>query len=1072
MVFHQRLEALLYNLRNGKYFKFTIDILTAKQYNPIDNKENDIYTGHYNDIKEYHGIGTLQQTIENLKVTYSGNWENGIRNGHGELSQPYNVKYTGEFRNNVPNGKGKLIIKKSIICTEECEIMNDVTEVLDGEYKMIITTTRNENLINVEEVYIGVWIDGLLFINEDGKQHRIQYDGVIYYGAMDNNKVANGEGQLLFPDGTKYEGIWTNNKIEKRNKVEYEMRVIEYQHRGLPHCHYVARLTEMPKAECMLIQWINENISTEGYSDFDNNNHAEYEIKEIIRNKMQHVCSQRTENNPRGCLNDNGLCSKFFHTTKQSNTAYFDGKGFPKYKRNQSDLKIVPYNKLISLDWGGHANCEFTEKTYCINYLYKYIFKGNGRITAQFTSFTYAEENEEEKDECTSFLKARKICSMDAMNRFLGNHTYPQPFPHVKVIKVKTQEQINLLLYENKLCDLFVYFNRPIALKNLKYVDFFKKYTYKRRNIDKNKGQWYTKKFVKEIVNPQTTKRRKVDLQATISLRTEKDKLICLQGLSLKCGEICYLRMLLKHRPAMSYDDLRTHNGIVYSTFQESAKQHGFLKDMEFLKEEFLSIFGRITSFSKRRLQYAIWLGQDYPVNFMYNNGIFCELTESDKDHPGYLYKEMVMDWIVKGYEKPEIKNMFLCEIDKYLKDNLGLNNTIFGLPQPTKINSEIDYEMVKYDKSSQLELYNTLEHDYPSNVLQAKFIDYFKCQFHKIQHKEDHEGIFMFLTGAGGTGKSNVLEKIAAYVRSEGSICKICAATALAASIYDDATTFHSLAKIPVVEQCDRELEYTINLNLTEDRLKLLLAAKVIIIDEIFFSHKECMEAFYYDERLNRLRGKIIIGAGDRRQFLPVAEGANKDAQISIALSSSELWKLFKKNIYELTENMRLIHTSNMSDMERTQQILYANILQDIGYQTSNHIDAFKNDLCTDDEQIYKFYCTNKFIVTNKSDTNTILDNSIKWLFENGFTHDAIKNSAVIVGTNILVDMWNKKIQQLNNNEEAVFLSHDYLADVDDDKGHLKELLTTKLLNSKNHSSAPPHELRLKIDDVCMLTR
>jgi hypothetical protein len=147
-------------------------------------------------------------------------------------------------------------------------------------------------------------------------------------------------------------------------------------------------------------------------------------------------------------------------------------------------------------------------------------------------------------------------------------------------------------------------------------------------------------------------------------------------------------------------------------------------------------------------------------------------------------------------------------------------------------------------------------------------------------------------------------------------------------------------------------------------------------------------------------------------------------------------------------------------------------NILQDIGYQRSNYIDAFKDDLCTDDEQIYKFYCTNKFIVTNKSDTNTILDNSIQWLFENGFTHDAIKNSAVIVGTNILVDMWNKKIQQLNNNEEAVFLSHDYLADVDDDKGHLKELLTTKLLNSKNHSSAPPHELRLKIDDVCMLTR
>jgi hypothetical protein len=101
----------------------------------------------------------------------------------------------------------------------------------------------------------------------------------------------------------------------------------------------------------------------------------------------------------------------------------------------------------MCLDWEGHANCEFTEKSYCINYLYKYIFKGNGRITAQLTSFTYPEDYEEEENECISFLKARKICSMDAMNRFLGNYTYPQPFPHVKVIRVKTEEQINLLLY-------------------------------------------------------------------------------------------------------------------------------------------------------------------------------------------------------------------------------------------------------------------------------------------------------------------------------------------------------------------------------------------------------------------------------------------------------------------------------------------------------------------------------------------------------------------------------------------------------------------------------------------------
>ena len=54
-------------------------------------------------------------------------------------------------------------------------------------------------------------------------------------------------------------------------------------------------------------------------------------------------------------------------------------------------------------------------------------------------------------------------------------------------------------------------------------------------------------------------------------------------------------------------------------------------------------------------------------------------------------------------------------------------------------------------------------------------------------------------------------------------------------------------------------------------------------------------------------------------------------------------------------------------------------------------------------------------------------------WLYENGFTHDNIKNSAVIVGTNKRVDSWNKKIQQLNNNQEHLLLSTNYVTDIDD---------------------------------------
>jgi hypothetical protein len=125
-----------------------------------------------------------------------------------------------------------------------------------------------------------------------------------------------------------------------------------------------------------------------------------------------------------------------------------------------------------------------------------------------------------------------------------------------------------------------------------------------------------------------------------------------------------------------------------------------------------------------------------------------------------------------------------------------------------------------------------------------------------------------------------------------------------------------------------------------------------------------------------------------------------------------------------------------------------------------------------SDDEQVYYLKCHKKFIVNNIAETETVLDSSLDWLYENGFNISSIQSSAVIVGTNKSVEMWNNKIQQRNTNELNVYTSTDYLADIDDDNNYIKNMLSTRLLNTKNHSSAPPHELKLKIGDVCILTR
>src|SRR3546814_5321206 len=89
--------------------------------------------------------------------------------------------------------------------------------------------------------------------------------------------------------------------------VEYEMRVIEFHFRGLPHAHVVMRLGGLPEADPeALAAWIDQHISasipsiTADMTDEDRN------YVELATKHMMHSCN-RGEN---GCLNDQGMCEK------------------------------------------------------------------------------------------------------------------------------------------------------------------------------------------------------------------------------------------------------------------------------------------------------------------------------------------------------------------------------------------------------------------------------------------------------------------------------------------------------------------------------------------------------------------------------------------------------------------------------------------------------------------------------------------------------------------------------------------------------------------------------------------
>ena len=87
-------------------------------------------------------------------------------------------------------------------------------------------------------------------------------------------------------------------------------------------------------------------------------------------------------------------------------------------------------------------------------------------------------EDDDKEDEIRLYIKGRYLCSMDAVWRVLGYHTYPATEPSVLTVKCKLPQQVLLLLEDGKCCDMLVYLERPQQLHQLKMGEFFKEYDY------------------------------------------------------------------------------------------------------------------------------------------------------------------------------------------------------------------------------------------------------------------------------------------------------------------------------------------------------------------------------------------------------------------------------------------------------------------------------------------------------------------------------------------------------------------------------------------------------------------
>ena len=270
-----------------------------------------------------------------------------------------------------------------------------------------------------------------------------------------------------------------------------------------------------------------------------------------------------------------------------------------------------------------------------------------------------------DKDEITLYLRGRYLCSMDAMWRTLGKfidlsyimtfivliflkinivkgyQTYPAPNPSVRIIKIKTEIEMNKIIQDRHVCDLLIYFNRPSTLHNVTYPSLFQNYTYglklpvQYRNMEiNNTDHSFFAIYVASISKTYYLYKRNQRFKSITRL----------EMVPLTTGEKWYLRLILYSQPIVSFKDARMVDGITFQTFQEAALARKLVEDEKEANIAFQWALLNSTPHELRTL-FVIMTSQGFPTVNIYNDPeLRMKLMEDylldfDKNNIKYLLK-------------------------------------------------------------------------------------------------------------------------------------------------------------------------------------------------------------------------------------------------------------------------------------------------------------------------------------------------------------------------------------------------------------------------------------------------
>lgn len=376
-------------------------------------------------------------------------------------------------------------------------------------------------------------------------------------------------------------------------------------------------------------------------------------------------------------------------------------------------------------------------------------------------------------------------------------------------------------------------------------------------------------------------------------------------------GEKYYLRLLLcQVGGSTSYESMRTVNGVVYPTFQDTCKQLGLLDDdtewdtclteasTVMMPVQIRELFAALLLFNNPADTLALW---DKHKLACTDDILQCERAQTG-----------VADLPISQ----EMYDEALRRIDVCLRPHGKTLANYPHMPIPPAahrpIGAHAPYldDHLRYDRPA---LAARVARDVPLlNPGQRElYVQIMSAVGNPLNLQGRHSNAF-FLDSPGGCGKTHLFNLLLASVRSEGRVGLGTATSGIAALLLDGGGTAHSRFGIPIVISDKEKLS---SIKIQHDKGKLLQMASIIIWDEAPMAHRnchECLDALLRDIMKSDVPfgGKVVIFGGDFRQVLPVVPRGTKEKILAATIhnSTSEvdgIWPHITK--ISLTENMRV---------------------------------------------------------------------------------------------------------------------------------------------------------------------